>query len=157
MYAVHHLNWLGSNSVVQMQPLCRGGRRPVILQRALSRISSPGQNTLIPSTCRRSLRRMTSRLTRRITSTHSPTSAPLLSLSSPPTVMNSLPISLYSHTLCSDASCHPAAIHPSSSQLSARNPLSTAFAHPRCETVNQGPSFNVKTGQRGLRAVRQRC
>ena len=57
---------------------------------------------------------MTSRLTRRITSTHSPTSAPLLSLSSPPTVMNSLPISLYSHTLCSGASCHSAVIQPPS-------------------------------------------
>ena len=57
--------------------------------------------------CRRSLRRMTSRLTRRISPPPSPTSAPLLSLSSPPTVMNSLPISLYSHTLCSGTSCHP--------------------------------------------------
>ena len=62
---------------------------------------------------------------------------------STPTVMNSLPISLYSHTLCSGASCHPAAIHPSSSQLSARNPLSTAFAHPRCETVD--PSSCAKS------------
>ena len=57
---------------------------------------------------------MTSRLTRRITSTHSPTSAPLLSHSSSPTVLNSLPISLYSHTLCSGASCHSAVIQPPS-------------------------------------------
>ena len=49
---------------------------------------------------------MTSRLTRRITST-SPTSTPLLSLSPPPTAMNSLPISLYSYTLCSGTSLPP--------------------------------------------------
>ena len=41
-------------------------------------------------------------------------STPIITLS-PPTVMNSLPISLYSHTLCSGTSCHPANYrHPAS-------------------------------------------
>jgi len=48
---------------------------------------------------------MTSRLTRRTTSTQPHLSTPIITLS-PPTVMNSLPISLYSHTLCSGTSCH---------------------------------------------------
>ena len=49
---------------------------------------------------------MTSRLTRRITSTQPHLSTPIITLS-PPTVMNSLPISLYSHTLCSGTSLPP--------------------------------------------------
>ena len=49
---------------------------------------------------------MTSRLTRRITSTQPHLSTPIITLS-PPTVMNSLPISLHSHTPCSGTSLPP--------------------------------------------------
>ena len=99
---------------------------------------------------------MTSRLTRRITSTQPHLSTPIITLS-PPAVMNSLPISLYSHTLCSGTSlpprplilgtlgaeqapkyCHviaPSTLEASSCDTLSSHPAEAEPQHSRCCTT----------------------
>ena len=66
---------------------------------------------------------------RRVTSTQPHLSTPIITLS-PHTVMNSLPIPLYSHTLCSGTSLppRPLILRTLGAQILARNSFPTAFA-----------------------------